>query len=74
MSLVWNLAALSVLLASRLELPVSTAQRIVGATIAGGLCNGDWKAMNWRMAMWIFGRWILTVPVHCDTWITGQHR
>jgi sodium-dependent phosphate transporter len=56
-------SALTVLLASRLGLPVSTAQCIVGATIAVGLCNGDWKAMNWRMAVWIFGGWILTVPV-----------
>jgi sodium-dependent phosphate transporter len=56
-------SALTVLLASRLGLPVSTAQCIVGATIAVGLCNGNWKAMNWRMAVWIFGGWILTVPV-----------
>jgi sodium-dependent phosphate transporter len=56
-------SALTVLLASRLGLPVSTAQCIVGATIAVGLCNGNWKAMNWRMAVWIFGGWILTVPI-----------
>ncbi len=56
-------SALTVLLASRLGLPVSTAQCIVGATLAVGLCNGNWKAMNWRMAIWIFGGWILTVPI-----------
>jgi sodium-dependent phosphate transporter len=59
-------SALTVLVASRLGLPVSTAQCIVGATIAVGMCNGNWKAMNWRMALWIFGGWILTVPV-CAT-------
>ena len=56
-------SALTVLLASRLGMPVSTAQCIVGATLAVGLCNGNWKAMNWRMALWIFGGWILTVPI-----------
>lgn len=28
---------------------VSTTQCITGATIAVGLCNGDVKALNWRM-------------------------
>ena len=55
--------AFTVLVASRLGLPISTAQCIVGATIAVGLCNGNVKAMNWRMAVWIFGGWVLTVPV-----------
>ena len=59
-------SALTVLIASRLGLPVSTAQCIVGATMAVGLCNGNWKALNWRMAAWIFFGWILTVPV-CAT-------
>jgi len=56
-------SALTVLVASRLGIPVSTAQCIVGATVAVGLCNGNWKAMNWRMALWIFGGWVLTVPI-----------
>ena len=59
-------SALTILVASRLGLPISTAQCIVGATMAVGMCNGNWKAMNWRMALWIFGGWILTVPV-CAT-------
>ncbi|KAI9335381.1 phosphate transporter [Zopfochytrium polystomum] len=56
-------AALSVLTASFLALPVSTTQCIVGATIGVGLCNGTLKAINWRMVGWSMFSWILTLPV-----------
>jgi solute carrier family 20 (sodium-dependent phosphate transporter) len=31
------------------ELPVSTTQCITGAIVGVGLCNGTWRAINWRM-------------------------
>ncbi|KAJ3104369.1 Na+/Pi symporter [Phlyctochytrium planicorne] len=56
-------AALSVITASFLALPVSTTQCIMGATVAVGLCNGSTSAINWRMFAWSFFSWILTLPV-----------
>lgn len=56
-------ASITVVLASYLGLPVSSTQSITGATVAVGLCNGDWKAMNWRMLAWIFFSWVLTLPI-----------
>ncbi|KAG8731374.1 Na+/Pi symporter [Ceratobasidium sp. 428] len=55
-------ASIAVVLASQLAVPVSTTQCITGATIAVGMCNGDLKALNWRMFAWIFFSWVLTVP------------
>ncbi|CAE7071339.1 unnamed protein product [Rhizoctonia solani] len=55
-------ASLAVILASQVAVPVSTTQCITGATLAVGLCNGDLKALNWRMFSWIFFSWILTIP------------
>lgn len=45
-------SAVTVVLATRLALPVSTTQCIVGATMGVALCNGDFKALNWRMVAW----------------------
>lgn len=56
-------ASITVVLASYLGLPVSSTQSITGATLGVGLCNGDIKAMNWRMLGWIFFSWILTLPI-----------
>lgn len=44
------------------ELPVSTTQCITGAIVGVGLCNGDWRAINWRMVAWIYLGWFITVP------------
>ncbi|KAG9086590.1 Na+/Pi symporter [Ceratobasidium sp. UAMH 11750] len=55
-------ASIAVVMASQLAVPVSTTQCITGATIAVGMCNGDLKALNWRMFAWIFFSWVLTVP------------
>ncbi|CAE6449185.1 unnamed protein product [Rhizoctonia solani] len=55
-------ASLAVVLASQVAVPVSTTQCITGATLAVGLCNGDLKALNWRMFSWIFFSWVLTIP------------
>ncbi|KAG8820946.1 Na+/Pi symporter [Serendipita sp. 399] len=62
-------AALTVVLATRLALPISTTQCIVGATVGVGLCTGDIKAINWRMVAWIYLGWFITLP--CTALIAG---
>ncbi|KAJ9636812.1 hypothetical protein H2201_003064 [Coniosporium apollinis] len=56
-------AAITVLVASRLGLPISTTQTLVGATMGVALMNYDFGAVNWRQLAWIFGGWMLTLPV-----------
>ncbi|KAM0231909.1 hypothetical protein ACHAPO_008207 [Fusarium lateritium] len=56
-------ACITVILATRLKLPVSTTQCITGATVGVGLCSGTWRAINWRMVAWIYMGWIITLPV-----------
>jgi phosphate/sulfate permease len=53
---------LTVLLASKLGIPVSTTQCITGATIGVGLCSGQLSSINWRKAAKIFLSWVVTVP------------
>lgn len=55
-------AAVTVVLATRLALPVSTTQCIIGATVGVGLCSGEWKAINWRMVAWSYSGWFITLP------------
>jgi len=56
-------ATLSVMIASKTGIPVSTTQCITGATLFVGLCNGNLKTLGWkRLAITAFG-WILTLPV-----------
>ncbi|KAI4693331.1 uncharacterized protein J4E88_001702 [Alternaria novae-zelandiae] len=55
-------AAITVLLASRLALPVSTTQCLTGATIGVALCNFDLKAVNWKQVGFIFSGWVITLP------------
>jgi phosphate/sulfate permease len=55
-------AAITVLLASRLGLPVSTTQCLTGAAIGVALMNYDVKAVNWRQVLFIFIGWVLTLP------------
>ena len=55
-------AGITVLLASRLGIPVSTTQCITGATVGVGMLNGI-KAVNWKRMASIFLSWLLTVPV-----------
>ncbi|GAB7361395.1 hypothetical protein MBLNU230_g1448t1 [Neophaeotheca triangularis] len=62
-------AAITVLLASRLGLPVSTTQCITGAIIGVALTNGDLKSLNWKQIGKIFVGWVLTVP--CAGLISG---
>lgn len=55
-------AAITVLLASRLALPVSTTQCLTGATIGVALCNFDVRAVNWKQVAFIFSSWVITLP------------
>jgi len=55
-------AAIIVLLASRVGLPISTTQCITGATIAVGLLNGL-KGVNWLRFAEIFFAWMVTMPL-----------
>ncbi|KAI9903799.1 hypothetical protein N3K66_000328 [Trichothecium roseum] len=56
-------AAVTIILATRLKLPVSTTQCITGATVGVGLCSGTWRSINWRMVAWIYMGWIVTLPI-----------
>lgn len=56
-------AAITVLLASRLGLPVSTTQCLTGATLGVALCNFALGAVNWRQMVFILCGWVLTLPV-----------
>jgi phosphate/sulfate permease len=55
-------AAITVLLASRLGLPVSTTQCLTGATVGVALCNLDIRAVNWKQIAFICSSWIITLP------------
>lgn len=52
----------TIIMATQLELPVSTTQTITGAIVGVGLCSGTWRSINWRMIAWIYGGWIITLP------------
>lgn len=56
-------AALTVITASFLGLPISTTHAIFGATVGVGLCNGSLKSINWAMFAWIMFGAIVTVPL-----------
>ncbi|KAL2865908.1 inorganic phosphate transporter [Aspergillus lucknowensis] len=56
-------SAVTIIMATKLKLPVSTTQCITGATVGVGLCNGTWRTINWRMVAWIYMGWIITLPV-----------
>lgn len=62
-------AAITVLLASRLGLPVSTTQCLVGACMGVALMNLDPKAVSWRQLAFIVMGWLLTLP--CAGLISG---
>ncbi|PVU86012.1 hypothetical protein BB561_006836 [Smittium simulii] len=54
--------SLTVVTASKIGLPVSTTHCITGAMVGVGLCNGDWRAVNWKMFAMCFFSWIITLP------------
>jgi sodium-dependent phosphate transporter len=55
-------AMFTVMIASKLGIPVSTTHSITGSTVFVGLCNGNLKAVNWKMFGVIYGGWIITCP------------
>lgn len=54
--------ATTVLLASRLGLPVSTSHALVGAVVGVGLVRG-WKSVRWQTLMSIGSAWLITIPI-----------
>ncbi|EGW35109.1 phosphate permease PHO89 [Spathaspora passalidarum NRRL Y-27907] len=62
-------AAITTVMATQLKIPVSTTQSAVGATVFVGLCNKEWKSVNWRMVAWCYLGWIFTLP--CAGLIAG---
>jgi len=52
----------TVMVASRIGVPVSTTHCITGATVGVGLCNGNINSVNWTLFAVIFGGWIVTCP------------
>lgn len=56
-------SAVTVVMATRLALPISTTQCIIGATMGVALCNGDLRALNWRMVGWCYAGWLITLPI-----------
>lgn len=62
-------AAITVMLASRLALPVSTTQCLTGASLGVALMNYDLRAVNWKQILFIFGGWVLTLP--CAGLVSG---
>eukprot|EP00285_Hemiselmis_virescens_P005590 CAMPEP_0173377650 /NCGR_PEP_ID=MMETSP1356-20130122/909_1 /TAXON_ID=77927 ORGANISM="Hemiselmis virescens, Strain PCC157" /NCGR_SAMPLE_ID=MMETSP1356 /ASSEMBLY_ACC=CAM_ASM_000847 /LENGTH=672 /DNA_ID=CAMNT_0014330469 /DNA_START=27 /DNA_END=2045 /DNA_ORIENTATION=- len=53
-------AMFTVLIFSKLGVPVSTTHCITGATVGVGLCNGTTKALNWNMLLVIAFGWVIT--------------
>ncbi|KAH0538924.1 hypothetical protein FGG08_004515 [Glutinoglossum americanum] len=56
-------SAVTVVMASRLGIPISTTQCIVGAIVGVGLCNGDLRSLNWQMVAWCYAGWVITLPI-----------
>jgi len=63
-------AMFTVMVASKVGIPVSTTHCISGATVAVGMCNGNMDAVNWRLFAVIFGGWIITCPA--AAFVTGM--
>ncbi|XZN93272.1 MAG: inorganic phosphate transporter [Microcoleus sp.] len=54
--------AATVLLASRLGLPVSTSHALVGAVVGVGLVN-SWQSVRWQTLRSIGSAWLVTIPI-----------
>lgn len=55
-------AAMTILLASKLGLPISTTHALIGAVLGVGMARGL-KALNLQMLKEIFISWIVTIPL-----------
>ena len=49
--------------ASRYGLPISSTQCITGAIVGISVCDRDWRHLEWKLFMKIFGSWIFTIFV-----------
>lgn len=56
-------AAITILIFSQYKLPVSTSMCITGSTVGVGLCNGTFRAVNWKRVGLLFFSWVMTVPI-----------
>jgi inorganic phosphate transporter, PiT family len=54
--------AATVLLASRLGLPVSTSHALVGAVVGVGIIKG-WKSVRFQTLLSIGSAWLVTIPI-----------
>ena len=57
-------AATTIMIASKLGMPVSTTQSLVGALLGVGFARGM-KAINLKMIRSIVISWIVTIPISC---------
>jgi phosphate/sulfate permease len=67
-------AAVTVLLASRLGLPVSTTQCLTGSALGVALMNFDLGAVNWRQLAFIFMGWVSRIPFQVQWLVTNSVR
>lgn len=56
-------AAITVVMATQLAIPISTTQCAIGATVFVGFCNLDFNSVNWKMVTWCYMGWLFTLPV-----------